>query len=175
MRIADFVVVACVVWSIGAAPVQDRGALSPFPPDGFAFAGTWDCTGAMGTRTHRSTFTGSVTLAKTWLELTEQDLEPATGYVATYLIGYDSERHQLVEFDANNFGASTYTSTDGWHDRVLTMTSAVSPAGSAAYVANRFRYSVTGTDSFTMDWEISRTAALQWVPADHLACQRRHP
>jgi hypothetical protein len=33
-------------------------------------------------------------------------VEPATGYVAKYLIGYDTEHKKLVEFDANNFGAA---------------------------------------------------------------------
>jgi hypothetical protein len=100
-------------------------------------------------------------------------VQPATGYVAKYLIGYDAQRKQLVEFDANNFSAATYTSDQGWSNGVLTMTSPVSQDAGAAYVANRFVYSITGPDAFTVDWQISKTAVLNWVPGDHLACKRK--
>jgi hypothetical protein len=36
---------------------------------------------------------------------TEQNIQPATGYLAKYRIGYDQE--PLVEFDVNNCGAAT--------------------------------------------------------------------
>jgi hypothetical protein len=51
-----------------------------------------------------------VILGGKWLELTEQDIEPATGSLVKYLIGYDSQQQPLVEFNANDFGAATYTS-----------------------------------------------------------------
>jgi hypothetical protein len=78
-----------------------------------------------------------------------------------------------VEFDANNFGAATYSSDEGWQNRALTMTSPVSQDAKAAYAANRFVYSIAGKDTFTVDWQISRTVPLNWIPADHLACKRR--
>lgn len=108
-----------------------------------------------------------------WLELTEKDVEPATGYVAKYLIGYDPQQKQLVEFDANNFGAATYSSTRGWQDHTLIMTSPVSAEGKSAYVANRFLYTTSGLDAFTVDWQISKTAELEWETADHLFCKRQ--
>ncbi len=62
-----------------------------------------DCAGAFGNgKPHRSSMTGSVVIGAKWLELTEQDIEPATGYIAQYLIGYDAQQKSLVEFDANN-------------------------------------------------------------------------
>ena len=161
--------------SCGPSPVgaQASQPLSPLPPDGFTFAGTWDCVGAMHeTRVHKATFTGAVVIGGKWLELSEQDVEPATGYIAKYLIGYDSQQKRLVEFDANNFGAAVFTSAEGWQDRVLTMTSSVDQTGQGAFAANRFVYTIVAADAFTVDWQVSKTAALNWTPSDHLRCQR---
>ncbi|MGI8770403.1 MAG: hypothetical protein ACR2JE_03100 [Acidobacteriaceae bacterium] len=143
-------------------------------PQGFQFAGHWGCTGSFrSNKIHRSAFDGAMVLGGKWLELDEQDIEPATGYVARYLIGYDPQQKRLVEFDANNFGAATYSSPTGWQGGALTMTSLVSEDPKAPYVANRFRYSIGGPDTFTVDWEISKTSAMTWSLADHLVCKRQ--
>jgi hypothetical protein len=142
-------------------------------PASFQFAGSYTCEGSFRNgKVHRSTYTGAVTLAGKWLQLTERDVEPATGYVAEYLIGYDPQQKKLVEFDANNFGAATYTSDASWSNGALTMTSPVSPDPKAPYAANRFVYSLSSANSFTVDWQISRTPGGEWVQADHLACKR---
>ncbi|MGD0734384.1 MAG: hypothetical protein ABR976_04520 [Terracidiphilus sp.] len=147
--------------------------MAAVPDGGFKFQGTWDCSGAFGNgKTHRSTYSGSVILGGKWLELSEQDIEPATGYLAKYLIGYDAERKRLVEFDANNFSAATYSSANGWQNGVLTMTSPVSEDAKAPYAANRFVFSVSAPDSFTVDWQIEKTAASNWITSDHLVCKR---
>lgn len=152
---------------------QDGKPLSPFPADGFQFTGSWSCAGTFSNnKVHRSTYTGAVILGGKWLELTEQDTEPATGYLAKYLIGYNPQQKQLVEFDANNFGAAVYSSDDAWQKAVLIMTSPVTRDAKAPYAANRFVYSITGKDSFTVDWQISPSSDLKWVPADHLSCER---
>jgi hypothetical protein len=167
------VFLCCVAW-LSSAPAQEKKPLSAIPVDGFQFTGTWDCEGAFrNARVHKSTFTGAAILDGKWLELTEQDIQPATGYLAKYLIGYDPQQKALIEFDANNFGAAVYSNPDGWQNRVLTMTSPVSTDVKAAYAANRFLYSITGPNAFTIDWQISKTAALNWTQADHLACLRR--
>jgi hypothetical protein len=156
------------------ASAQNPNPLSPIPPQGFQFTGSWDCEGAFrSAKAHQSTFTGAIILGGKWIELTEQDVQPATGYLAKYLIGYDAQQKRLVEFDANNFGAATYSSEEGWRDGRLTMVSPVTQDPTASYVANRFLYSITGPDTFTVDWQISRTAALDWIQSDHLACKRR--
>jgi hypothetical protein len=144
-------------------------------PEDFQFGGTWDCVGAMGSgRTaHKSTFGGAMAVGGKWLELTEEDVQPATGYVAKYLIGYDPAQGWLVEFDANNFGAASYTSEDGWQNHVLTMTSPVNQDANAPYAVNRFIYTTKGPDTFSVDWQISGTAAVRWVQGDHLECKRR--
>lgn len=158
--------------AVSTACAQETKSLSVFPPDGFQFTGTWDCTGSFrNAQLHKATFSGAVILGGKWLELTEKDVEPATGYVAKYLIGYDPQQKHLVEFDANNFGAATYASEDGWHNSVLTMTSPVSQDAKVPYVANRFLYSVIDPNTFSVDWQISRTAVLDWKTADHLACK----
>ena len=156
------------------ACAQNPKPLSPIPPLDFQFTGSWDCEGAFrNARVHQSTFTGAIILGGKWVELSEQDVQPATGYTAKYLIGYDAQQKRLVEFDANNFGAATYSSEEGWRDGRLTMVSPVSQDPAASYAANRFLYSVTGPDTFTVDWQISKTAALDWIQSDHLACKRR--
>jgi hypothetical protein len=168
-------VVLCALASALPAWAQES-KLSPFPSGGFQFAGSWDCAGAMGNgKTHNAVFTGAVILGGKWLELTERDVEPATGYLAKYLIGYDPQQKRLIEFDANNFGAATYASADGWVNGVLTMTSPVSDDPKAPYAANRFLYSITAPDTFTVDWQVSKTATLNWTPGDHLVCKRTGP
>jgi hypothetical protein len=153
---------------------QDAKPISPIPPGNFQFSGTWACEGAFGNKqVHQSMYAGTVILAGKWLELSEADLQPASGYVAKYLIGYDSEHKRLVEFDANNFGAAMYTSEEGWQKNTLTMTSAISQDPKAPYVANRFVYTVTANDTFTVDWQISRKTPLEWISSDHLSCTRK--
>ena len=105
--------------------------------------------------------------------MTEGDVEPATGYVAKYLIGYDAQARRLVEFDANNFGAATYTSDAGWQNGTLTMVSPVSNDIKAPYAANRFLYTVTAPDTFMIEWQVSKTIDLTWATADRLVCQRQ--
>jgi hypothetical protein len=160
--------------SLPVAMAQEQKPLSAIPPDNFQITETWDCEGIFrGAQVHKATFTGAVILADKWLELTEQDVQPATGYTAKYLIGYDRTQKSLVEFDANNLGAATYSSSEGWKNRVLTMTSVINQDPKTSFAANRFLYSITGQDTFTVDWQISRTADLNWTQADHLACKRR--
>jgi hypothetical protein len=163
-------ILCSALWTAPAS-AQSNKSLSPLPAEGFQFTGTWSCAGSFrNNQVHKSTYTGALILDGKWLELTEQDTRPATGYLAKYLIGYDPQQKQLVEFDANNFGAAVYSSDQGWQKDVLTLTSPISHDTKAPYAANRFVYSVTGTNSFTVDWQISRTASLNWVPADHLVC-----
>jgi hypothetical protein len=153
---------------------QEQGAkpLSAIP-SGFHFEGSWNCAGAFANgKTHRSNMTGKIVVGDKWLELTEQDTEPAIGYIAKYLIGYDAEQKQIVEFDANNFSAATYSSAEGWNSGVLTLTSSISSDSKAPYAANRFAFSIGNSDTFTMDWQISKSAQFNWVPADHLVCKR---
>jgi hypothetical protein len=164
----------CCAWlPLGAAEPPSR-PLSPLPATGFRFDGSWDCTGSFrNAQLHKAAFTGTMILDGTWLELAEQDVTPATGYSAMYLIGYDPQAKHLVEFDANNFGAATYTSNEqGWRNGILTMSSAVSTDHSAPYAANRFVYTVVDQDTFTVDWEISKTSTINWVRSDHLNCVR---
>jgi hypothetical protein len=163
------------VWQPLAAAQPSGHPLSPLPAGGFRFDGTWDCTGTFRNgEIHKAVFTGTMILDGKWLELTEHDVSPATGYLAKYLIGYDPQAKHLVEFGANNFGAATYTSDEeGWRNGVLVMNSAVSTDEKAPYAVNRFVYSVADKDTFTVDWEISKTNTLNWMRSDHLICVRR--
>ena len=168
MVLSSFLAVSVV------ATAQESKTLAKLPPTEFSFGGAWNCEGAFRSgKVHKASFTGSLVLDGKWIELTEQDIEPTTGYVAKYLIGYDSDQKRLVEFDANNFGAAVYSSDQGWIGHVLTMTSSTSQDPKAPYVMNRFLYSIVNQDSFTVDWQISKVATPIWVGADHLACIRR--
>ena len=152
---------------------QQPAPIAAVPAD-FIFTGAFDCEGSFrNTKVHKATFTGAVILDGKWLQLREKDTEPATGYLGEYLIGYDAQQRHLVEFDANNYSAAVYTSDEGWKDKTLTMTSTVSNDVTAPYAVNRFLYTITGPDTFTVDWQISKTATLNWVQADHLSCKRR--
>jgi hypothetical protein len=165
---------AILIYVLVFAPAfaQDAKPLSPIPAN-FQFTGAWDCDGAFGNKqAHKSTYAGSVILGGKWLELTEEDLQPATGYLAKYLIGYDSQQKRLVEFDANNFGAAVYSSDDGWQNQTLTMTSPLSQDPKAPYIANRFVFTIAGSDNFSIDWQISRKTPLEWITSDHLVCKR---
>ncbi len=170
--LSHVLLLGCVCSGLNAAAQETKHPSAI--PDGFQFAGAWSCEGAMGNgKVHKSAFTGAVVLDGKWLELAEQDLEPATGYVAKYLIGYDAQRVHLVEFDANNFGAATYTSSEGWTNRILTMTSPISEDAKAPYSADRFVYSIGDSNTFTVDWQVSKDRGVSWKPGDHLVCKRR--
>jgi hypothetical protein len=161
------------VCEMSAKAQQSTPPLSALPRGDFQFTGNWTCEGAFGNgKLHKSTYTGAVILGGKWLELTEQDVLPSSGYLAKYLIGWDAQQKRLVEFDANNFSAATYSSDSGWSGNVLTMTSAVTQDARAPYAANRFVYSITDPETFTVDWQISRSATLNWITSDHLACRR---
>lgn len=163
----------CLALSAMHGQAQNPPAISALPPQNFQFSGSWDCEGTFrNSQVHKSSLAAAIVLDGKWLQLREKDLQPATHYIAEYLIGYDAQQNHLVEFDANNFGAAVYTSEQGWRDGVLTMTSPVLQDAKAPYVANRFVYSIQGRDGFTVDWQISRTAALDWIQSDHLACKR---
>lgn len=171
MRVPVLQTIFLLLFLVLSAACQDNKPIAVFP-EGFDFRGNWSCAGAFASgKVHRSTFDGAVVIGGKWLELSEADVEPATGYVAKYLIGYDAQQRRLIEFDANNFGAATYSSNDGWFNQVLTMTSPITTE-SSSYVANRFLYTVEDANTFTVDWQISKTSNLKWLPSDHLVCHR---
>ena len=174
MRFASLAGLFCLLVPVpGMSQTPAPQRLSPLPPAPFQFTGAWNCQGTFANgKTHRASFTGALILGGKWLQLNETDIEPATGYLAQYLIGYDAQSKRVVEFDANNFGAATYTSEHGWLDNTLTMTSPVAEATGQPYAANRFIYTVAGNDEFHVDWQISRTSTLDWRPGDHLVCKR---
>lgn len=165
---ALLVVLLCPIFSFAQQPP----AISAIPSD-FSFPGAFDCEGSFrNAQVHKATFTGAIVIGGKWLELTEQDTQPATGYLAKYLIGYDAQQQRLVEYDANNYSAAVYSSEEGWKNKTLTMISPIATDPRAPYAINRFLYTISGPDTFTVDWQVSKTAAPNWVQADHLACKR---
>ena len=158
-------------WAQNGQPVP---TLSVLPSSGFSFVGTWECSGTFRKgQTHKSAFTGTMALDGKWLELTEEDHVPSTGYKAKYLIGYEGVQKTLMEFDANTFGAAVYTSAKGWQGNILTMTSVVPPGWKVPDATDRFLYTVTGANTFSVDWQVSKTGTLTWATRDHLECKHR--
>lgn len=173
MRRAGILPLLCLLFCVPSLFAQQSPAISAIPPD-FSFTGTFDCEGSFrNAQVHKATFTGAIVVGGKWLELTEQDTQPATGYFAKYLIGYDAQQQHLVEYDANNYSAAVYTSEEGWKNKTLTMISPIATDARAPYAVNRFLYTINGPDTFTVDWQVSKTATLNWVQSDHLACKRR--
>ena len=165
--------IVCLLFFCADGVAQSTQPPSPLPPDKFFFTGDWNCVGTFrGDKIHKSAFNGSLILGGTWIELNEEDLVPTTGYKARYLIGYDPAQKRVIEFNANNFGPSLYSSELGWQGNVLTMTSALSSDDKAPYAINRFVYSIITADNFTVDWQVSRTSAPNWIEADYLSCNR---
>jgi len=152
-----------VFWSASLA------AESPAtPPGGFSFTGTWNCSGnfVRSGKPHRSTYEGRSAAGDAWIELVETDIEPK-GYVAHYLIGYDTRKKQIVEIDANTAGYAIYTSP-GWQDHSLTLTSTETVSYSVP--KNRFVFETKSADAFVVTWETNSGSA--WVASDRLNCQR---
>lgn len=152
------------------------GALAAGPPHGVSaeaerLAGSWQCSGHFHSgRVHRSTYTGSVILGGTWLQLAETDIEPTTGYTALYLLGFDAQRRRDVMFDASNAGAATYASAEGWHAGVLTLSSDDAGEG-APYRFNRFVYRLLEPSGFSVTWQVRRTPGAEWLTGDELTCR----
>ena len=156
-----------------ASAFPQAAPTSALPPAPFSFSGSWKCQGTFrGGKPHEAAFTGATVIGGKWLELTETDTLPATGYIAKYLIGVDPEHKRLVEYDANTFIAAVYTSSEGWQGAALTMTSEPSTNPQAAYALNRFTYTIVNQGTFSVDWQISKTVGSPWTTADHLDCKR---
>lgn len=137
-------------------------------PSGFSFAGAWNCSGnfVRSGKIHRSTYEGRVVAGDAWIELVETDIEPK-GYVGHYLIGYDANKKQIVELDANSAGYAIYGG-DGWKDKTLTLT--MTEMATYSVPKNRFVFEVASPESFTVTWETN--GGVSWAAADRLTCQR---
>ena len=61
----------------------------------------------------------------------------------------------------------------GWQGQALTMTSPVTEGSKDGYAANRFLCTVIAADTFSVGWQISKTAVFNWIAGDHLSCKRQ--
>ena len=169
----SLLLLAALIPTAGPAQTSPPPVTIAALPAGFSFDGAWTCEGTFRNgKAHRAAYDGSVAIGGKWLQLRERDVEPATGYLATYLIGYDAQAHGLVEFDANNFSAAVYRSATGWQSGALTLVSAVNTDAKAPYAQDRFTYTAHESGQFTVDWQVQRAADQPWVTADHLTCKR---
>ncbi|MBB2205271.1 hypothetical protein [Gluconacetobacter takamatsuzukensis] len=149
------------------------GSARGVPAEAARLVGSWQCSGRFHSgRVHRSLYTGSVILGGAWLQLGETDVEPATGYAALYLLGFDPQRRRDVLFDANNAGAAVYSSQDGWHDGSLVMTSDDAGEG-APYRFNRFVYTLLAPSGFSVTWQVRKTPDAEWATGDELVCRAK--
>ncbi|MEO8725757.1 MAG: hypothetical protein ABI383_06495 [Acidobacteriaceae bacterium] len=155
---------AMTTTTIGAFAQQPQTA----PPANFSFDGNWSCEGKFTStgKVHRNVFSGEQALNGSWIKLTETDLEPK-GYIANYMVRYDSEKQQMEEVDVNNSGYAIYTGR-GWEGNRLELTS--TEAMSYKLAKNRFVYVAVDPETFIFSWEILRDKG--WLNYDEVKCRK---
>jgi hypothetical protein len=143
------------------------------PPDGFSFAGYWQCSGIFpgSGREHRSVYHGESSPDGKWLDLTETDLEPK-GYVGRYELGTDAGHDKLVFIDMNSSGYAIFDSP-GWDGSKLTVTSTDVLRYSSAAPKNRFLYTVNDPQHFDVEWQYQKAGA--WASGDVMHCAALTP
>jgi len=166
--------VTVLLFSTACSPAQD----SPlFGPGGFAFSGKWKCDGSFPANgkkyEHHALYEGRIVSGGKWIELTQKDTLPST-YDATMLIGYDTNKKEVVNYVADNQGWGVLTGP-GWqgHSLTLTMTGEASYPGFSAekpLPVSRVTYQVKSADAFSLQWEVRQGS--EWRPDDTLDCVR---
>ena len=145
------------------------------PPKGLSFNGKWECSGNVQgdekSSSRRATYEGKLVSDGEWIELSYVDLDPA-GYAATFLIGWDSNKKELVTFLADNKGYATLTGT-GWQDKSLTLTRS-GPASFKGFSSDkipltRVTFEFRSADLFTTTWYIMEGD--KWAKDDFLSCK----
>jgi hypothetical protein len=139
------------------------------PPKGFSFQGTWSCSDALTAgklivRPVRQVGQGALGLSNNWTEVIEEDGN-TTGH---YFIAYDRDKRQFVIIDADDPAYAAY-STDGWHDRQLTLTPVVSKEQSPPW--HRLVYEVRSSAQFIVTWELWQEGG--WNAESIFACNRK--
>jgi hypothetical protein len=167
MRIRCTLTLLALVLTLAQAHAQQ--ALPP-GPDGFTFAGEWDCNGQfVNGRPHHSHYSAEAVLGGAWMQLAETDITPP-GYLSRYLFRFDAVQKVYIDEDINNFGYARYTSP-GWQDAKLIFTST-----EAHYAQplpeNRFVYTVTGPESFDISWESRRDKSSDFKSSDVIHCRQ---
>jgi hypothetical protein len=160
----------CLTVSLGQALRQP----SPLePPDGFSFAGYWQCFGSFPAsgRLHRSIYHGESSADGKWVDLTETDIEPK-GYVGRYELGTDAGHDKLVFINMNSAGYGIFESP-GWDGQTLTVTSTEVLRYSSAAPKNRFLYTVNDPQHFSVEWQYQKADG--WVSGDLLHCAAQTP
>jgi hypothetical protein len=143
------------------------------PPDGFSFAGYWQCSGSFpgSGALHRSVYHGEPSADGKWLDLTETDVEPK-GYVGRYELGTDAGHDNLVFINMNSSGYGIFDSP-GWDGHMLTVTSTEVLRYSSAAPKNRFLYTVNDPQHFDVEWQYQKAGA--WASGDLLHCAAQTP
>jgi hypothetical protein len=142
-------------------------------PDGFSFAGYWQCSGNFvgSGREHRSLYHGEFSADGKWMDLTETDIEPK-GYVGRYELGTDASHDKLVFINMNSAGYAIFESP-GWDGHTLTVTSTEVLHYSSAAPKNRFLYTVHDPHHFDVEWQIQKAGT--WAPGDVQHCTAKTP
>jgi hypothetical protein len=143
------------------------------PPDGFSFAGYWQCAGSFpgNGRQHRSVYHGEASPDGKWVDITETDIEPK-GYVGRYELGTDAGQDKLVFIDMNSAGYAIFESP-GWAGHTLTVTSTDVSHNSSGATKNRFLYTVHDTQHFDVEWQIQKAGT--WAASDIQHCSAQTP
>ena len=107
---------------------------------------------------------GSTGLGETWTEIIEKDGQT----LGHYFVAYDRDKRQFVMIDANDPAYAAY-STEGWHDRRLTLTPVVDQTLSSPWY--RLVYAVQSAVQFTITWELQRESG--WIVKSVSTCNRQ--
>lgn len=144
-----------------------------FPaPQGLIFQGYWKCSGnseggtlQVGRRTHH-TWRQSRVLGSSWTEITET----GQSLVGLYFVGYDRDKQEFVMIDADDPAYAVYT-TDGWHDRELTLSSSNSLG--QMFPRHRFVYQVVDPHQFTVTFQMEGgEEGAAWTTQSSCTCRK---
>jgi hypothetical protein len=153
---------------LGAAPVADAATTlgTPLAPLTY-FLGAWQCSGSFPSsgKAIASTMRFESDLAGNAVVKHHDDLPP-NAYHAIETWNYASADKRFNDAIADNYGGVRLFSTDGWHDGVLTWSSAagVTPV-------QQFVYTRLSATSMRVDWQVSKDAT-HYTIGDTLTCTK---
>lgn len=151
------------------------GAIAPDPApplnaalsDMAYFLGSWKCDGSFPSsgKTIASTMRFDADLAGNAVVKHHDDVAPSS-YRAVEAWNYDATAKRYNDAISDNFGGVRLFATDGWHDGVLTWSSAA-----AVKPAQQFVYTRLSPTSMRVDWQVSKDGT-HYSIGDTLTCER---
>lgn len=132
------------------------------------FAGPWTCNGVFRAsgKTIASTMRFESDLQGKVLLKYHDDTSPPALYHAIEVWTYDAKANAYNAAVVDNFGGVRDFTSPGWAGSNLVWTS-----GPSVKRLQQFAYTKVGSDTFTVDWRVSRDGK-HYVVGDTLTCKR---